>query len=102
MVYLVYSIDNCIYCDMAKDLLQNDDKVIINCSKIVANRNERDKFIKSINKQVGYNLIDDKIYFPIIFLDDIYIGGYDGLKKHFEMKEIIKDYYIFDDFEYDF
>ena len=87
---------------MAKDLLKNDDKVIIDCSKIVANRNERDEFINTINRQVGYNLIEDKIYFPIIFLDNVYIGGYDKLKKHFEMKEIMRDYYIFDFFDYDF
>lgn len=98
MVYLVYTIDNCIYCDMAKDLLKNDDKVIINCSKIVSNRNERNEFIEKINKQVGYNLIEDKIYFPIIFLDNIYIGGYDGLKKYSE----IKDYNIIEHFDYDF
>lgn len=102
MVYLVYSIDNCINCDMAKDLLKNDDKVIINCSKIVSNRNERNELKATLNKQVGYNLIEDKIYFPIIFLDNIYIGGYDGLKKHFEMKEIMKEYYIDDFFDYNF
>lgn len=102
MVYLVYSIDDCIYCDMTKDLLKNDDKVIINATKIVADKNERNKFISTINRQVGYNLIEDKIYFPIVFLDDVYIGGYDKLTKHFEMKELMKDYYIFNDFDYDF
>jgi glutaredoxin len=92
MVYLVYTVDDCKYCEMAKDLLKLDDKVNINVTKMMKNYIQRDEFIKKINAQVGYRLIDDKIYFPIIFLDNIYIGGYDELQKHFDMKE----YYIFE------
>jgi len=92
MTYIIYTIDDCIYCDKAKELLKTENKIIINCSEILKNKIERDEFISKINKQVGYNLIQDTIYFPIIFNDDKFIGGFDELKLHI----IIKDYYVFE------
>jgi glutaredoxin len=92
MTYIIYTIDDCIYCSKAKELLKTENKIIMNCSEILKNKIERDEFISKINKQVGYNLIQDTIYFPIIFNDDKFIGGFDDLKLYMIMKE----YYVFE------
>jgi glutaredoxin len=96
MVYLVYTINDCIYCDKSKELLSDEAKVIINCSEMLACARERNEFVNKINNQVGHKLIKDIIYFPIIFFDGLYIGGFKELKKHFERIEATKNDYVFE------
>ena len=92
MTYIIYTIDDCIYCDKAKKLIESEEKIIINCSEMLKVKQERHEFISNINKKVGYNLIQDIIYFPIVFYGDKFIGGFDDLKLYMIMKE----YYIFE------
>jgi glutaredoxin len=92
MSYIIYTIDDCIYCDKAKKLIESEKKIIINCSEMLKSKIERHEFISNINKKVGYDLIQDIIYFPIIFYGDKFIGGFDDLKLYI----IMKDYYIFE------
>lgn len=94
-MYIIYTISNCSYCELAKELLHGIDKIIINCDKMLDNNISRTEFINSINNKVGYPIITDKILFPLIFLDDNYIGGYHLLKEHLETDNLLKSYYIF-------
>lgn len=96
-MYIIYTISNCRYCELAKELLHGIDKIIINCDKMLDNPIQRTEFINSINnrKRVGHPIITDKILFPLIFLDDDYIGGYQLLKEHLETDNLLKSYYVF-------
>lgn len=94
-MYIIYTISNCRYCELAKELLHGIDKIIINCDKMLDNPIQRTEFINSINNKTGYPIITDKILFPLIFLDDDYIGGYHLLKEHLETDDLLKSYYMF-------
>jgi glutaredoxin len=96
MVYLIYTIDDCIYCDKAKELLSDEAKVLINCTTMLTIARERNEFVNKINNQVGHKLIKDVIYFPIIFHNGLYVGGFKELKKHMERIEMMNCDYVFE------
>jgi len=94
-MYIIYTISNCKYCELAKELLNGIEKIIIKCDDMINDPIRREEFIYSINNKMGYPIISDKITFPLIFLDDAYIGGYHLLKEHLETDNMLKSYYIF-------
>lgn len=83
MVYIIYTKSNCENCRLAKILLNKKEKIIINCDDLLENNKEA--FIAEMRKKTEIQE-PNKIYFPLVFIDDIYIGGYKDLY----------DYLIFD------
>lgn len=79
-MYLIYSKTGCVYCDKAKELLENEDKIIIDCDQML--KNNRDDFIKEIEARMRKPFRT----FPVIFSDNIYLGGYDDLVNHLSFK----------------
>lgn len=96
-MYIIYTISNCKYCELAKDLLNGIQKIIINCDEMLKTPISRMNFINSINNKIGYPIlnVNDKITFPIIFLKDDYIGGYTDLKSYLELDDTLSSYYLF-------
>ena len=72
MQAVIYSKDACPYCDKAKALLisKNIDYVEYNIPRNIT----REEFLETFPNTKTV---------PQIYLDDLYIGGYDSLVKHF-------------------
>lgn len=69
--YTIYSISNCKYCTMIQQKLKCTNPAI-NCDKYLKTARERDNF---------YNFIEIYAkkpykYFPMIFKNGVFIGGY--------------------------
>jgi len=94
-MYVVYTISDCKYCQLTKELLKDYDKIIILCDNMMSHPISKREFIRTMNDKMGYPIITDKIMFPLIFLDDCYIGGYTLLKQHLETDDMLKSY-VFD------
>lgn len=80
MKFLVYSKSNCKYCEYAKELLEEKgvSYKVINVDEIL--KYNRTEFILSINEKI--NQSNGKRFnntFPIIFLEEKYIGGFTDL-----------------------
>jgi glutaredoxin len=97
-MYIIYTISDCKYCQLAKELLEqyNEPKIIILCDNMISNPYLKRDFIESMNDKIKRPL--NKLTFPIIFLDDSYIGGYNLLKEHLETDDILKQYVFNADF----
>jgi glutaredoxin len=89
---IIYSISNCKYCDLAKDLLKNvKETIYINCDIMISLN--REEFKKSMRNKIGREWKT----FPMIFHDDIFIGGYDELCYFLAFNDEIREYYMIDD-----
>lgn len=82
MTYVIYTKTGCENCLKAKALLRGEEVVAINCDMLLAN--DRANFIKSIESKTNEKFKE----FPVIFLDDIYIGGYGDLINHLSFEFI--------------
>ena len=82
-MYVVYTKTGCEDCDKVKALLSNQPKIIINCDEML--KNNRKEFINSMELKTRVPFRQ----FPLIFRDNIYIGGYYDLvdELNFEMVE---------------
>lgn len=82
-MYVVYTKTGCEDCDKVKALLSNEPKIIINCDEML--KNNRKEFINSMELKTRVLFRQ----FPLIFRDNIYIGGYYDLvdELNFEMVE---------------
>jgi glutaredoxin len=82
-MYVVYTKTGCEDCDKVKALLSNEPKIIINCDEML--KNNRKEFINSMELKTRVPFRQ----FPLIFRDNIYIGGYYDLvdELNFEMVE---------------
>lgn len=76
MSYIIYSKDNCIFCDKAKDLLKRQSKEFIEY-----------KLDKDFNRDTLLDLFPQARSFPVITLDKEFIGGYNELCKLLNVKE---------------
>ena len=81
MSYIIYTKTGCHNCDRAKMLLQREatPTIYINCDELL--ETGREAFIADMRKKTDIKE-PDKIYFPLVFLDDTYIGGYEELLEH--------------------
>ena len=79
--YTIYCLSDCKYCDMTKNDIESTKK-IINCDEYIKTLRNRDNFLKFIIK---YTLIPYQ-YFPMIFFNGKFIGGYHELKNSIERK----------------
>ena len=76
MSFVIYCKINCPQCDRAKKLLQKEQKIIINCDNFL--ENDRENFIITMRRKTGL----EKIVFPLIFIDDDFLGGIEELVEH--------------------
>ena len=75
MKAVVWSKPDCIYCDMAKKLLEQKGYEV-----------EERRLGFGWNREQLFEAVPNVKSVPQIFLDGEYIGGYDNLKKYFEEK----------------
>lgn len=75
--FTVYSITGCKYCNETKKILKTQNLKIINCDKYMGKLRERDEFYSHILKYTKYKYL----YFPMIFCNGIFVGGYKELLK---------------------
>lgn len=82
-MYVIYTKTGCEDCEKVKSLLSSEEKIIINCDLLI--KNNRQEFIKSMELKTRIPFRQ----FPLVFRDDIYIGGYYELVDdlNFEMVE---------------
>lgn len=76
MTAIIWSRDNCAYCDQAKALLTQ--KGIAFEERKIGDGWTRDDLLE---------LVPDARTLPQIFLKEEYIGGFTDLKKHFEKEK---------------
>ena len=76
--YIIYSKSGCPNCEKAKNLLTNEEKIIFNCDQML--KNNREEFLLSIELKTRRPFKS----FPIIFIDDEYLGGYEELLHHLD------------------
>lgn len=83
MTFIIYTKSECPNCSKAKNLLQREEIVIINCDKLL--KDDRESFINEMKRKTNL----DKIIFPMIFIDDLFLGGYNELVNYimFELNE---------------
>ena len=95
MTYILYTKTGCPSCDKAKQLLKREavETIYINCDEML--RLNRQEFINSMRRKTGI-VEPQSLMFPLIFLDDNYLGGVEELVEHliFEFEE--KDGYCSD------
>lgn len=76
MVFILYCKSNCDKCEKSKKLLEKEECIIFNCDKML--KNNREEFIRSMELKTKRPFKT----FPIIFIDDTYLGGYEDLTSH--------------------
>lgn len=78
-IITVYSKSGCNYCIKVKALLQEKqcEFSIIDCDKFILEN--RDEFLLFIQEMIG----KEYKFFPMVFNDNIFIGGYDETIKYF-------------------
>jgi glutaredoxin len=82
-VFILYSKSGCHDCERAKELLKREKHILINCDQMI--KNNRDEFMKSMEIKTHRPFKQ----FPLIFLGDNFIGGYNDLLLYltFEIDE---------------
>lgn len=86
MTYVIYTKTGCENCLKAKALLRGEEIVAINCDMLL--ENDRENFVKSMQLKMNKQLKE----FPLIFLDDTYLGGYKDLVNHLSFEMIDDDF----------
>jgi len=76
MTFIIYTKSGCPNCDKAKKLLEKEETVIFNCDQML--KNDRDEFIKSMELKTRRPFKT----FPVIFINDDYLGGYEDLTSY--------------------
>jgi glutaredoxin 3 len=96
---LVYSSGNCPYCVKAKSLLKlknlEIEEIIVGKKEDLKKDIEKEKFKADLSEKLG-RVIDTV---PQIFIDDVYIGGFDDLNEYYERQEIASNMGDMSDFE---
>lgn len=87
--YTIYTKEKCIYCEKVKELLEKEEMKIIPCDNYLLENKE--KFLDFIEKKAGISYKT----FPMVFLDEIFIGGFTETKKMFDNNNIFKQDYEF-------
>jgi glutaredoxin len=80
--YTIYTKQNCVSCDKAKKILDNDEVAYttIHCDEIlIKNR------IEFLNVMSTYTT---QKTFPYVFYDGIFIGGYNELLQHLTFQDM--------------
>ena len=80
----IYTKSGCPNCLKAKKLIETYSHTIIDCDDDLIDY--RDDFLQII-RQLTYKEENTPIYFPIIFDNEKYIGGFEDLKLHLLIKK---------------
>lgn len=81
--WIIYTKSNCGYCSKVKELLEKEPIItIINCDNWLNDKEKKEKFLNLIKVFVGCEWRT----FPIVFLNDKFIGGYAETEKFFNNK----------------
>jgi len=81
--WIIYTKSNCSFCYKVKELLENEPIItIVNCDELLKNIGKKDKFLTLIKDIVGCEWRT----FPMVFLNNKFIGGYTETKKIFDDK----------------
>jgi glutaredoxin len=78
--YTIYTISNCKFCKMAKEYLAKS-KIktkVVNCDTHIETLRKRDEFYTFIRQYTSIPYT----YFPMIFYNGKFVGGYKELLKH--------------------
>lgn len=81
MMFLIYSKDNCKYCDMAKQLIS--DYIDTECGYIEFS-NPPTQVVEKLKETTG------QMTYPFIYCGDTFIGGYQELSDHYRTLNILK------------
>lgn len=68
-MFIIYCKSNCPDCDRAKNLLKKEQKIIINCDNFL--EDDKESFLRTMRRKTNL----EKIIFPMIFIDDTFLGG---------------------------
>jgi glutaredoxin len=84
--YTIYSKSRCPFCTKAKVLLENENRIIIDCDDFLIDENTKQQFLQFIEHLIG------KPYrtFPMIFNDGEFIGGFTETKSYYEKAAAFK------------
>jgi len=95
-IFTIYSISSCPYCVRAKELLDKDNTVVINCDEF--RKNDREGFLKFMDELTHIN----HRTFPMIFHGTKFIGGFDKTEIYYKeliaKEKAIKEMIQIDDF----
>ena len=70
---VVHSLNNCVFCDKAKDFLKNKNFIF---EEVLYNRSTDTDSIMYLVEKTNWTS------FPQIFVNDVFIGGYDQLLEY--------------------
>ena len=79
-MFVIYCKSGCPDCVRAKKLLRREECIAINCDEIL--QQDRDAFIEDMKRRTGLGVI----IFPLIFIDDDYLGDIDELISYITFK----------------
>jgi len=77
--FTIYSKSNCPFCNKVQELLKDRFVSTVKCDKYL---DDREKFLLNMSKLTGkdYSLI--RLSFPVVFYEDIFIGGYNDTVEY--------------------
>jgi glutaredoxin len=84
-MFVIYSKSDCLNCAKAKLLLHDKSKIVVNCDELL--KTDRESFMNEMEKKMKCKFKS----FPMIFIDDIYLGGYDELVDHLQF-ELVEEF----------
>lgn len=84
-MYVIYTKSKCLNCAKAKLLLSAESKILINCDDLL--ETDRQSFISEMEKKMKCEFKS----FPIIFIDDDYLGSYEELVDHLQF-ELVEEF----------
>lgn len=82
-MFVIYTKAGCPNCEKTKQLLADEPKLIIECDALL--KANREEFITEMKRKTQW----EHIRFPMIFIDDVFLGGYSNLINYmaFEMDD---------------
>lgn len=84
-MFVIYSKSDCLNCAKAKLLLHDKSKIVVNCDELL--KTDRESFMNEMQKKMKCKFKS----FPMIFIDDVYLGGYDELVDHLQF-ELVEEF----------
>lgn len=79
-MFVIYCKSECQNCSRAKQLLKREECLVIDCDEIL--EKDRDAFIEDMKRRTEL----EKIVFPLIFIDEDYLGDLDDLISYVTFK----------------
>lgn len=84
-MFIVYTKTDCLNCAKVKLLLRDKSKIIVNCDDLLSS--DRQSFVSEMEKKMKCKFKS----FPMIFIDDVYLGGYEELMDYLQF-ELVEEF----------